>query len=109
MIQSNSPVYHQVLQNIRYFITSGTGTIGTLADRQSQTVLMSHVTRQSFVQAIDDDFLLAAIITMVCAIPVIFLKIGKKGKGKNRENVLVQNPDTGIEEQQQNIKMTAQA
>jgi DHA2 family multidrug resistance protein len=108
MIQSNSPAYHQVLQNIRYFITSSVGSAGNLAERQSQTVLMSHVTRQSFVQAIDDDFLLAAIITMICAIPVIFLKIGKRGKGRDSGDVITQNPGTGNEEQKQNLIVHAQ-
>ena len=35
MIQSNSPAYHQVLQNIEYFITSSTGNIGTVAKTKS--------------------------------------------------------------------------
>jgi DHA2 family multidrug resistance protein len=108
MIQSNSPAYHQVLQNIRYFITAGSGSTGSLADRQGQTILMSYVTKQSFVQAIDDDFLLAAVITMVCAIPVLFLKIGRRGKGKNAENVSDPNPNAGNEEQQQPLIVTSE-
>jgi len=98
MIQPNSPVYHEVLRNIRYFVTSSAGTLGGMADRQSQYILMSHVTRQSFVQAIDDNFLLAALITMVSALPVFFLKIGKKGRGKNSRNVSTQHQSTGKEE-----------
>jgi len=101
MIQSNSPAYHAALRNIGYFITNSTGTIGNIADKQSQTILMSHITRQSFVQAIDDDFLLAAVITLVSAVPVIFLKIGRKGKGKNSGNVIAQNPNAGNEEPRQ--------
>jgi DHA2 family multidrug resistance protein len=97
MIQSNSPAYHQVLQNIKYFVASSVGTAGTLADRQSQFILMSHVTRQSFVQAIDDDFLLAAVITVICAVPVLFLKIGKSGQGKNSEKAGIKN-QTAINE-----------
>ena len=85
MIQSNSPAYHEVLRNIGYFVTSTTGSAVNMAARQGQSILMSHVTRQSFVQSIDDDFLLAAIITLVSAVPVIFLKIGKQGKGKNAD------------------------
>jgi DHA2 family multidrug resistance protein len=92
MIQSNSPAYHAVLRNIGYFITNSAGTIGSMADRQSQSILMSHVTRQSFVQAIDDDFLLAAVITLVSAVPVIFLKIGRKGKGKYSDSGIDQGP-----------------
>jgi DHA2 family multidrug resistance protein len=91
MIQSSSPAYHEVLRNIGYFITSTAGNAGSLIDKQSQAILMSHVTRQSFVQAIDDDFLLAAIITLVSAVPVIFLKIGRKGKGKNSMNGSAEN------------------
>jgi DHA2 family multidrug resistance protein len=98
MIQLNSPVYHETLRNIGYFITSSSGSSGGLVDKQSQFILMSHVTRQSFVQAIDDDFLLAAVITMVCAIPVIFLKIGRKGRGKNSGKVSIQHQNIGGEE-----------
>jgi DHA2 family multidrug resistance protein len=94
----NSPVYHETLRNIGYFITSSSGSSGGLVDKQSQFILMSHVTRQSFVQAIDDDFLLAAVITMVCAIPVIFLKIGRKGRGKNSGKVSIQHQNIGGEE-----------
>jgi DHA2 family multidrug resistance protein len=82
MIQSNSPAYHAAMRNIGYFITNSMGTVGSIAERQGQSILMSHVARQSFVQAIDDDFLLAALITLVSAVPVIFLKIGLRGKGK---------------------------
>ena len=82
MIQSNSPAYHAAMRNIGYFITNSMGTVGSIAERQSQSILMSDVARQSFVQAIDDDFLLAALITLVSAVPVIFLKIGLRGKGK---------------------------
>jgi DHA2 family multidrug resistance protein len=101
MIQSNSPAFHSAMRNIGYFITTTTGSAGNLVDKQSQFLLMSHVTRQSFVQAIDDDFLLAALITMVAAIPVIFLKIGRKGKGKNSGNAVAQNPDAGSEASRQ--------
>jgi DHA2 family multidrug resistance protein len=101
MIQLNSPAYHQVLQNIKYFVASSVGTAGTLADRQSQFILMSHVTRQSFVQAIDDDFLLAAVITVICAVPVLFLKIGKSGQGKNSEKAGIKNQNAVVEVENQ--------
>jgi DHA2 family multidrug resistance protein len=91
MIQANSPAYHSVIRNIGYFINSATGSVASLASQQSQSILMSHVTRQSFVQAIDDDFLIAALITIVSVIPVIFLKIGKSGKGKNTGPEVAQN------------------
>jgi cellobiose-specific phosphotransferase system component IIC len=74
-----------------------------MIDKQSQSILMSHVSRQSFVQAIDDDFLLAAVITLVSAVPVLFLKIGRKGKGKNSGNVILQNPGAGSDDPRQPV------
>ncbi|MGA3014065.1 MAG: DHA2 family efflux MFS transporter permease subunit [Bacteroidales bacterium] len=108
MIQLNSPAYHQVLQNIKYFVASSVGTAGSMTDRQSQIILMSHVTRQSFVQAIDDDFLLAAVITVVCAIPVLFLRMSKKGKGKNNETVNDQNKNSSIQEEEPESMLTTE-
>ena len=109
MIQSNSPMYHMVLRNIGYFITSTAGTAGNMVDKQSQYILMSHVTRQSFVQAIDDDFLLAAMITLISAVPVIFLKIGRRGKGKNSGNISTQHQSTGGEEPLQPLTTPSEA
>ena len=62
-----------------------------------------------FVQAIDDDFLLAAVITMVSAIPVIFLKIGRKGKGKNSGNGRAQHQSIGSEEPLQPLTTPSEA
>jgi DHA2 family multidrug resistance protein len=109
MIQSNSPAYHETLRNIGYFITSSSGNAGSMVDKQSQYILMSHVTRQSFVQAIDDNFLLAAVITMVSAVPVIFLKIGRKGKGKNSGNGSAQHQSIDSEESLQPLTAPSEA
>jgi DHA2 family multidrug resistance protein len=109
MIQSNSPAYHETLRNIGYFITSSSGNAGSMVDKQSQYILMSHVTRQSFVQAIDDNFLLAAVITMVSAVPVIFLKIGRKGKGKNSGNGSAQHQSIDSEEPLQPLTAPSEA
>jgi DHA2 family multidrug resistance protein len=109
MIQSNSPAYHETLRNIGYFITSSSGNAGSMVDKQSQYILKSHVTRQSFVQAIDDNFLLAAVITMVSAVPVIFLKIGRKGKGKNSGNGSAQHQSIDGEESLQPLTAPLEA
>jgi DHA2 family multidrug resistance protein len=103
MMQANSPAFHAAMRNIGYFVTNSVGTIGTIAERQSQSILMSNVARQSFVQAIDDDFLLAALITLLSAAPVIFLKIGRKGKGKISGNETMQRPGTPGETQSSGI------
>jgi DHA2 family multidrug resistance protein len=77
-IQANSPQYHAVLKSIGYFLGSHMGTMGQEAQQQSQYLLLSNLNRQAFVQAISDDFLLAAIITVVSILPVFFLRLKKK-------------------------------
>ncbi|MCX6247451.1 MAG: DHA2 family efflux MFS transporter permease subunit [Bacteroidetes bacterium] len=98
VMQANSPAFNSVLRNIGYFVHNSVGGAGALVDKQSQAILMSHVARQSFVQAIDDDFLLAAFITLISAFPVLFLKIGRKGKGKQGGGPSEQKPVGGPEE-----------
>ncbi|HTX87392.1 MAG TPA: DHA2 family efflux MFS transporter permease subunit [Bacteroidales bacterium] len=74
----NSPAYHATVKNIGYYFMQHSGSFGQMLDRQGQYFLMSNLSRQAFVQAVCDDFLLAAIITLISAVPVIFLRIHKK-------------------------------
>jgi hypothetical protein len=52
-------------------------------------LLFSNLSKQSFIHGISDDFLLAAMITMISIIPVFFLK-GKKKKTKGTWDSLQQ-------------------
>ncbi len=79
-IQVNSPAFRQALQNINGFVRSATGAAGSIADTQSQYLLLSHVSKQAFVEGINDDFLLAAIFTFISIIPVFFLRSKKSQK-----------------------------
>jgi MFS transporter, DHA2 family, multidrug resistance protein len=79
-LDKNSPALQSIARNIGHYITFQAGNIGSLAEKQSQAIISSHISRQAFVQAIDDDFLLASIITLVSSLPVIFLKLRKKEK-----------------------------
>jgi MFS transporter, DHA2 family, multidrug resistance protein len=40
--------------------------------------MMSHISRQAYIQGIDDDFWIAAMITLVGLIPIIVMKVGNK-------------------------------
>jgi MFS transporter, DHA2 family, multidrug resistance protein len=77
-IQTYSPAYHSVINHLGSYVTSVTGNVGPNAAKQAQYILQSNVTKQAFIQSIDDDFLLAAIITLVSVVPVFFLKGSKK-------------------------------
>jgi MFS transporter, DHA2 family, multidrug resistance protein len=55
------------------------GTIGN-ASIVARTLLGTHIGQQAFIQAINDDFLIAATITFLGAFPIFFLRIKKHAK-----------------------------
>ncbi len=79
-LDQNSQVFKGVMANIGNYLVHTAGSTVSGAAQQGKMLLLSHVNRQAFVQAISDDFLIAAIITLICAIPVFFLKIKKNNK-----------------------------
>ena len=77
-IQSGSQVFQNTTRNIATYITHNAGSSYATALKQSQSILMSNVSSQAFIQGINDDFLLAAAITMLGFIPILMLKSKKK-------------------------------
>jgi DHA2 family multidrug resistance protein len=80
-IDQSSPAVQNVLHNLKYFAVQSAGGNTTFSAMRAQALLAYHISQQAFVSAIDDDFFLAALITALCIVPVIFLrKVRKKGK-----------------------------
>jgi DHA2 family multidrug resistance protein len=77
-MEFNSPEYKEVTQDVSQYIQTNAGSSQAAAIKQTQTVISSHVSKQAYIQAIDDDFLLASGITLLGAIPVFFLHGRKK-------------------------------
>jgi len=74
----NSPAYQMVYRNMGHFISGTMGSVSAIANQQSQYLLFSHLNRQAFIQGIDDNFLIAAVLTAISIIPVFFLRLKKK-------------------------------
>jgi len=74
----NSPAYQMVYRNMGHFISGTMGSVSAIANQQSQYLLFSHLNRQAFIQGIDDNFLIAALLTVISIIPVFFLRLKKK-------------------------------
>ena len=79
-IDQNSTVFKGVMANMGHFLIHNAGSTVANATQQGKYLLFSHVGKQAFVQAVSDDFLIAAVITVISAIPVFFLKIKKNNK-----------------------------
>jgi len=77
-MQSDSPVFQQVSHHLTTYITHNAGSSYSDAIKQGHYVLLSNVSKQAFIQGVDDDFLLSAIITLIGGIPVVLLHTKKK-------------------------------
>ena len=73
-IQSTSQTFQQVTHQMSYFIQQHAGSSMSSAMKQSQALLMQHVSVQAFIQGVDDDFLLAAGLTMLGFIPILLMR-----------------------------------
>jgi DHA2 family multidrug resistance protein len=83
----NSPVFRTVSRNLVQQIQHTTGANHGDALKQGQMILASHIARQSYIQGINDDFLIAAALTLVGVIPVFWLHTKKtKHAPKNKSH-----------------------
>jgi len=93
-LQQYSPVYNSTLSHLGRYVTSVTGNVGINAAKQAQYILQANISKQSFIESINDDFKLAAIITLVSVLPVFFLKGSKRKMQKQAQAAI---PKPGIE------------
>jgi len=87
-MSAGSQEFKNVSQGLSTYIQVHGGSSPALALKQGQVLLMSNVTKQAYIQGIDDDFLLAFIITIIGLIPAILLRT-KKQKDDHLEPVVV--------------------
>lgn len=84
-IDQYSPVFQQTMSHLKLFSTHAIGGTPGVAGARAQSLIASHIFSQSFVRAINDDFLVAAAITFVGVIPVLILRT----QGKKKKNVVI--------------------
>jgi MFS transporter, DHA2 family, multidrug resistance protein len=77
-VDQTSPYVKNILHGLKDFALQTGGGDPSLTSMRAQALLVYHVSQQAFVSAIDDDFFMAALITAICIVPVLFLKKSKK-------------------------------
>ena len=88
-IQPRSEIYREVNTHLSSHIAHNIGSSPALANRQSQAIVAMDINSQSFIQGIDDDFLIAAVITIICGIPVLFLSRKKKNDYNIKDSKII--------------------
>jgi hypothetical protein len=77
MADLNSPATKSVVAHLTGYSYTMLGSSQGMSAMQAKGLLLSHVMKQAFVRAISDDFLVAAAITIVGVLPILFLKTHK--------------------------------
>lgn len=77
-VDSHSQVFSNISGNISNYLQQNAGSTAANAIKQGQTILFSHIGKEAYVQGIDDDFLLAGVITVIGLIPIFWLHMQKK-------------------------------
>jgi len=77
-IQLNSQALRNAVVNMNYYEEKSAGSAPVKAQTQSRAMILMDVNKQAFIQGVDDDFLIAGLITIVGGIPILFLHSKKK-------------------------------
>ena len=73
-LNPNSPVFRNTMHRLEYFSQHAVGGSMYQCDVRGKALIVNHALRQSFVSAVNDDFLIAGVITIVCLVPIMFLR-----------------------------------
>ena len=82
-VDQSSPSFQHALQNLQLFAQHAVSGTATESMMRAKALVGMHVAQQAFVSAIGDDFLLAGVITIFCAVPIIFLHTKKRRRDQN--------------------------
>lgn len=77
-LDSNSGIFKSTTLHLANYIQHHAGGSLATAMKQGQSILMSNVSSQAFIQGINDDFLIAGGITMISFIPIMLMRSKKK-------------------------------
>lgn len=82
-IQAGSQEFKNVASQLSQFAQQHVGSNLATAALQSKYMILSHVSKQAYIAAIDDDFLMAAILTFMGLIPFIIMRT------KNKKTIVI--------------------
>jgi DHA2 family multidrug resistance protein len=80
-VDSSAPAYRQAAATLQQFAQRTAGGTPSDAAMRANALIGSNVSQQAFVQAVNDDFLIASAITAVVVVPILFLRIRKRRRG----------------------------
>ena len=77
-IDPKSQTYKNISVNISNHIQHSAGSSYIVAQKQAQAVIVGQINKEAFIAGIDDDFMIAGLITFIGVIPIFWLHTKKK-------------------------------
>jgi DHA2 family multidrug resistance protein len=81
-LNAGSQTYMEASANIKFHLQHTAGMSPSAATSYAPAVLTSNLSKQAYIDGINDDFLLSAIITLLGGIPIIFMHTRKSKSEK---------------------------
>ena len=88
-MQPRSQEYIMTSNKLNSYLQRNVGSPPGIAAKQGQALIIGNVSQQAFIEGIDDDFLIAAYITLLGGIPIFLLANKRRQKKKELENPAV--------------------
>lgn len=81
VINKYSPATKNILTGLTNYSQHVVGGTTAVSVMRANALIIYNLSQQSFVSAVDDDFLVASLITIICLLPILFLRYKKKKEG----------------------------
>ncbi len=81
VINKYSPATKNILTGLTNFSQHAVGGTTAASVMRANALIVYNLSQQAFVSAVDDDFLVASLITIICLLPILFLRYKKKKAG----------------------------
>ena len=73
-VNEHSAAFQKILHGLEHFSQHAVGGSMAQSSLRGRGLIISHVMKQAFVSAVNDDFLIAGGITILCLVPIFFLR-----------------------------------
>lgn len=77
-VNQYSPVTKNIVSGLSRFSQHAVGGTNAVSAMRADALVVYHLSQQAFVTAVDDDFFIAALITFLCVVPILFLRYKRK-------------------------------
>ena len=86
-VDQYSGIFRQVSLGLSRFVQFAGGSSIANASKQAGALIAMQISQQAFVQAINDCFFVAALVTVIAVFPLLLIRTGKKAEGEKAQAI----------------------